>query len=72
MKTHVVVHWVEAKGLEEVFMKMQADEWSPNGEARPLIEELGLHHTSMSVGDVAMNEDGCFYQCDMVGWILFT
>jgi hypothetical protein len=38
--------------LEEVFFLMQGEQWSPNGEARELIELLGLRHTSMSVGDL--------------------
>lgn len=31
---------------------MQGENWSPNGEARSLIEEKGLIHTSMSMGDI--------------------
>lgn len=52
MKTHEPVRCIEADELEEVWRRQQAEFWSPNGEARPLIEGLGLHHTSMSVGDV--------------------
>lgn len=51
--THVKVgtlcyrtHWEARWGA------MQGENWSPNGEARDLIRSLGLHHTSMSVGDV--------------------
>jgi hypothetical protein len=45
-------------GLEHVFSAMQGENWSPNGEARPLIEAKGLQHTSMSVGDVIVDEKG--------------
>jgi len=52
---------IDAKGLEDVFREMQGENWSPNGEARPLIHQLGLTHTSMSVGDLAQTEAGIFY-----------
>lgn len=42
----------EAMCLERVYHHMQGEVWSPEGQARPLIEALDLHHTSMSVGDV--------------------
>lgn len=67
--THVEVCEVEAENHEDVFRKMQAEYWSPNGEARPLIERLGLSHTSMSVGDVvydAMN--GKAWLVENFGW----
>lgn len=56
--THRFLKEVEAKDLEEVFSLMQGEVWSPQGEARPLIKNLGLAHTSMSVGDVAIDEAG--------------
>jgi hypothetical protein len=51
-RTHAFVTSIQAEHMEDVFYRMQGEVWSPNGEARPLIERLGLHHTSMSVGDV--------------------
>lgn len=42
----------EMVALEAIFVAMQGENWSPNGEARPLLEALDLEHTSMSVGDV--------------------
>lgn len=54
-KTHVHLTDIElvrhSSELEEIWRMMQAEMWSPNGEARQLIEEKGLAHTSMSVGD---------------------
>jgi len=50
--THRPVRSVRAKDPEEVFMQMQGEVWSPNGEKRKLIEALELSHTSMSAGDV--------------------
>lgn len=61
--THVHLKDIEVEGknyesaLERVFMTMQGEIWSPNGEARGLIMEKGLQHTSMSVGDVAVADD---------------
>lgn len=50
--SHALVRTIPADDLEDVFRQMQAEEWSPNGEARSLIEALELTHTSMCVGDV--------------------
>lgn len=57
-RTHRPVAVIEAADLEDVFHKMQGEVWSPNGEARDLIKALGLDHTSMSVGDVVVDESG--------------
>ncbi len=43
---------VSESSPSKVFGMMQGERWSPKGEARRMIRELGLHHTSMSVGDV--------------------
>jgi hypothetical protein len=56
--THVHLKDLELPGgqaqLERVFYTMQGEVWSPNGEARELIEAKGLRHTSMSIGDVVV------------------
>ena len=52
--THVLT--LEADCLQDIFWYMQGENWSPNGEATELIRLLGLHHTSMSVGDVLYRE----------------
>lgn len=51
-ETHVLVGTLDEKRPEAVFGMMQGARWSPNGEARTLITELGLTHTSMGIGDV--------------------
>lgn len=56
--THVRVRELEADSLENAYMLSQGEMWSPNGEARGLIQSLGLHHTSMSVGDVLVTLNG--------------
>lgn len=66
-RTHVLVQEIEADNIEDAYWKMQGENWSPNGEARPLITRLGLHHTSMSVGDVIEYQNQ-FWQVDYSGW----
>lgn len=54
--THILLkEAVEAQDLEKLFYEMQGEVWSPKGEARGLIQSKGLAHTSMSVGDVAID-----------------
>lgn len=60
-----------ANTVDEVFHRMQGDNWSPKGEARGLIGALGLQHTSMSVGDLIVSEDGMIYECDNAGWEIY-
>ena len=50
--THILVTTVQAQDFTTVWDKMQGENWSPNGEARTLLNNIGLlNHTSMSVGD---------------------
>lgn len=59
---------VKALTLENVYLMMQGDMWSPNGEARPIIIDLGLTHTSMSMGDVIKDEKGQYWMVGMIGF----
>jgi hypothetical protein len=62
-ETHTFVALVQAETLEDVFIKMQGENWSPCGEACRVIEGAGTYHTSMSVGDVAyVVERGSWFQ----------
>ena len=55
--------------LEALFIQMQGEHWSPQGDARPLIEHRGLRHTSMSVGDLVYNEtSGRVWEVDICGF----
>jgi hypothetical protein len=57
-RTHELLKVLELAGeLENVWHEMQAEIWSPNGEAGALIASKGLQHTSMSVGDVIVDDD---------------
>jgi len=59
--THTLLKTVEANNLDGVYARMQAENWSPNGEARELIRSKGLRHTSMSVGDVIYDTNKHLY-----------
>lgn len=66
--SHVRLCEIQADSLDDAWQRMQAEHWSPHGEARPLLERLGLSHTSMSVGDVIQDEDGTYWECLDLGW----
>lgn len=51
-KTHVLLGKMNQTSLKNIFAMMQGEVWSPKGEAKKLIDSLGLYHTSMSVGDI--------------------
>lgn len=71
-KTHKLLGKIKGAGnnanaLEIVWGAMQGEHWSPAGEANTLIKKLGLHHTSMSMGDViVMGKD--MYMVDTFGF----
>ncbi len=66
-RTHVFLCEIEADSLDGVWWAMQGENWSPNGEARELIQARGLCHTSMSIGDVIQAGDE-YYQVAFVGF----
>jgi hypothetical protein len=68
--SHTRLCEVKADSLDDAWRKMQAEYWSPNGEAQPLLERLCLSHTSMSVGDVIRDENGTYWECLDLGWRL--
>ena len=51
-KSHILLGKIRENKPSEIFKLMQGEFWSPYGEANSLIRKKGLHHTSMSVGDV--------------------
>ena len=67
-QSHVRLGEVEGKHLDDAWRRMQGEHWSPHGEARGLIQSLGLGHTSMSVGDVLCDEEGAYWECLDLGW----
>ena len=67
--TYTFVIGMNADNLEDLYIRMQGQNWSPHGEARMLIKHVGLHHTSMSVGDLAWRQsDKTLHECRMIGW----
>jgi hypothetical protein len=54
--------------LSDIFQYYQAEVWSSRGEMREYIRELGLNHTSMSVGDL-VEIKGVYHFCDSDGWV---
>ena len=65
--THVHLGSVAETDLETIFRLMQGLFWSPQGEARALIEKKGLIHTSMNVGDVIV-VDGVMHMVESMGF----
>jgi hypothetical protein len=55
--THTCVGTLDTDHPEEVWMMMQGEQWSPQGQANGFIRGLGLQHTSMSVGDIVQKDD---------------
>jgi len=68
-RTHVLLGGIKERNLNRVFAMMQGEAWSPGGEANRLIRANGLHHTSMSVGDVVTTGRGRVYMVDMAGFV---
>jgi len=66
-KTHVLLGTVRERNPEKIWRAMQGEFWSPHGEARSLIRGSGLHHTSMSVGDIVKVGSKVFLT-DMMGF----
>ena len=77
-KTHAVLGSITASfgpyggtaSNEAIWSKMQGERWSPNGEARKLVTEIG--HTSMSVGDVLLRRVGSLWGAWMVAPVGFV
>lgn len=68
-ETHVQLRDIEVTSLGAIYGLMQGEVWSPKGEARSLIMDKGLGHTSMSVGDVVEEiGTGEMWACARLGW----
>jgi hypothetical protein len=74
-KTHILLGTTDRpkdeknrESLSRLFIDLQGENWSPNGEANFLIRRLGLSHTSMSVGDVIRFKTGEVYFCKPISW----
>lgn len=68
-KTHVELGAISANNLDNVYMKMQGEMWSPFGEANNFIITKELRHTSMSIGDIVYDHQSSkYFMCDTVGF----
>ena len=68
-KSHIFLQLIEARSPEDVYFRMQGENWSPTGDARELIASKGLRHTSMSVGDIVIDHDSrVAYILDRMGF----
>jgi hypothetical protein len=71
--SHVFLLRTEAGNLTELYYKMQGEDWAPDGDARAFIASKGLRHTSMTVGDVAVDHSsGIAYLVDPFGFRRLT
>jgi hypothetical protein len=50
--SHVLLGKISESDLNQIYRIMQGENWSPEGEANSFIRSKGLHHTSMSIGDI--------------------
>ena len=64
--THVHLKDIEADSREDALDRMQAGIWSPDGEALDLIKEL--QRTSMTIGDVLVDEADAVYLVTAIGF----
>lgn len=66
-ETHILLGEIKEANPEKVFRFMQGEVWSPRGEARSLVLGKGLHHTSISVGDIIKIGSKVLF-CDTFGF----
>ena len=71
-KTHVHLGNIRGAAPEMIFALMQGEHWSPKGEARKLIMESGLMHTSMMIGDIIVLPDGKVLMAELEGFKRLT
>ena len=67
-KTHILLGSIKGTDPDTIYDVLQGENWSPDGQARELIRNLDLEHTSMSIGDCIEYPDG---KVLMVGGIGF-
>lgn len=59
---YTMVALVKAHALDQVYIAMQHENWTPRGEAFNLVQRIGLDHVSMLEGDLVRDvEKDCWY-----------
>lgn len=66
-QTHVKIGTLRETNPDKVFSMMQGENWSPQGEARDMIDRSNTGHTSMSVGDI-MKVGSTYLMVDRFGF----
>jgi hypothetical protein len=69
--THVHLKDIEADNQEDALPRMRTENWSPNGEALDLLQSKGLLHTTMTIGDVLVDESDATYLVNR-HWVQFA
>ena len=64
--THVHLKDIDADSQEDALARMHI--WAPNGDAIDLIQSKGLQHTSMTIGDVLVDEADVVHQVTAIGF----
>lgn len=77
-RTHILLGSIRSKSetpqpltpelYDQLWIMLQGENWSPNGEANKLIRSKGLIHTSMSVGDCFRLPNGDVWIVAAVGF----
>ena len=65
--THVLLGSIKETDKNKISVVMQGENWSPNGEARQLILDKGLTHTSLMMGDIVYMNN-VMYLVDFIGY----
>jgi hypothetical protein len=66
--THVHLTDIEADDREDALNRMQGNGWTPNEEALDLIQSKRLQRSSMTVGDVLVDEADAAYLVTAIGF----
>lgn len=53
--THVLIGKIAETDPKKIYSLMQAESWSPQNQAEEMIDNLGVGHTSMTVGDIIIS-----------------
>lgn len=71
--THVLIGSIKGSAnLDDIYEMMQGENYSPEGEARNLIQQAGTCHTSMSVGDIIEDANGVFHLVSGIGFTVLS
>lgn len=66
--THVLIGTLAETDPEKVWSLMQAENWSPQGQANEIIKKSRTGHTSMAVGDIIVVKNSV-YMADQTGFV---